>query len=166
MKIQASEDYLTEVFNYREFEKRLASLLRKQQKDTFHFSIALIDLDGFKRINDTQGYQVGDRVIKEYAQLIRSSIRSGDLLFRYKTGDEFVIIFPHTNEKGALSATERIRESIQNNVFHFEGQSYQLTASIGLTSIYNQEITKERLISRLEEALKEAKKEKNNVQQA
>ena len=163
MEIQSKEDYLTKIANYREFDKQLSIYIHQFKKRSRHFSLALIDLDGFKKINDNYGYEAGDSVIMECAELIRSNIRVGDQVFRYKHGDEFAVMFPGVLAKGARKASERIKETIKQHRFQLPQQSVNLTASIGLVSIDQEELKKKELKQTLEKALREAKKKGDSI---
>lgn len=157
MKRQASEDYLTKILNYRAFDSQLRHFLKRNKKENHHFSIVLIDLDGFKHINDQYGYEAGDAILQECAELIRSNTRAGDLIFRYKNGDEFSVILPEALQKGALKVAERIRDTIKSHAFTVEGKNIALTGSIGLVSVSETDCDRKRLIGQLEKNLQQAK---------
>ncbi len=111
LEVQANTDELTGVANRRSFEKRVDSAMTKCTKDGSPFSVVLLDIDGFKVVNDTCGHNEGDRVIKEVCTVINSSIRDSDLCARWG-GDEFIILVHGDSEQAAIIA-ERIRESVE-----------------------------------------------------
>ena len=163
MKIQASKDYLTQVLNYREFDNLLNTYLKKVKESQFNFSIALIDLDGFKKVNDVYGYSAGDKIIKDTASLIRENVRNTDFIFRYKTGDEFAVVYRGVIKDGAKKAAERLRLIIKENPFTINRKEVRLTASIGLVSLSEGNISKNLLINKLEDSLQQAKEKNDTV---
>ena len=120
----------------------------------------MLDIDHFKKINDTYGHLAGDFVLKEIAKIIKDSIRKSDICGRFG-GEEFVIVLPNTKLSGAMKLAERIRETIQNHTFDFNGKKINVTVSIGITSVGVND-SYESLISRADEALYEAKEKGRN----
>jgi len=158
-KKKARKDYLTKLFNYREFDARLKKLLKTECQDV---ALALIDLDYFKRINDRFSYATGDQVLAHVAEILSLKIRTTDQVYRFKSGDEFAILFKDIYSAFLIDIGERLRSTIENTPFSFENQTVYLTASIGLTMVQKED-TKESLITRVERALKEAKGRRNRV---
>ena len=163
MEIQAKEDFLTKIPNYREFDKQMNNLLRQSRKESFHFSVALMDIDGFKTINDKYGYEAGDTILQECAELIRLNTRTGDLIFRYKHGDEFSVILPEALHRGALKVAERIKNTIKSHNFTVEEEDISLTCSIGLVSVGTTDYDRKSLIRQLEKNLQKAKEKTDTV---
>lgn len=116
------------------------------------FSVILMDIDYFKKVNDTFGHLVGDEVLKSVANLIRSNIRDTDFLGRWG-GEEFMIICEETNSSGAYNLAEKIRLSIQDNEFHLVGHK---TISLGVAEI-EEKISINELIKKADDALFYAK---------
>ncbi len=164
VKRQASEDYLTKILNYRVFDRKLRQFLVRNRLENRHFSIALIDLDGFKTVNDKYGYEAGDTILQECAEIIRSNTRTGDLIFRYKHGDEFSVILPGTLREGALKVANRIKNMIKSHIFTVKGKNITLTSSIGLVSVGTSDYDKKSLIRLMEENLRKAKEKTDNVE--
>lgn len=129
---QAIVDDLTKVYNYRYFQQKIRQEIEKAALGGTHTSLMIIDLDDFKRINDTYGHAMGNKVLIELSQILRKSIRQYDLLFRYG-GDEFVILFPNTDKKTAEKIGQRILESVNEAIFGTsEGIEESLTFSAGI----------------------------------
>jgi diguanylate cyclase (GGDEF)-like protein len=158
-KRKAGEDYLTKVFNYREFEIKMEEILNQP---TGYNALALLDLDHFKEINEKFDYASGDQVLTQFVEVINSQIRSSDLLFRFKNGDEFVVVFRNLPQDYLTTINDRLRYAIENKPFVLNGSTIHLTVSIGTTLIKERE-TQKLLIERLEKGLKVAKEEGNKV---
>jgi diguanylate cyclase (GGDEF)-like protein len=158
---KAIYDSLTECYNKRETEEFIKKFLYNylRYKNDF-FTIMMLDIDYFKKVNDTYGHLAGDFVLKEIAKIIKDSIRKSDICGRFG-GEEFVIVLPNTKLSGAMKLAERIRETIQNHTFDFNGKKINVTVSIGITSVGVND-SYESLISRADEALYEAKEKGRN----
>ena len=91
----------------------------------------MLDLDKFKQVNGTYGHVAGDAVLEQLGEIIRSSVRENDLIFRYG-GEEFAVILPNTGEKGARHVAERIRSTTEEAVFEPGTIDLKLTISIGI----------------------------------
>ncbi len=127
----AFSDSLTGLPNRRFFDealKREAAAIARKGHDS---SLIILDLDYFKQINDTYGHYVGDAVLKQVSELFKKALRSTDLLCRLG-GEEFILLLPETNMRGALTAAEKLRKLLENHVFQAEGVSIRITASLGV----------------------------------
>ena len=100
-------DELTELFNRRKLERDLKRLCYDYKRYNHRFILFMIDIDGFKKINDTKGHLEGDKVLKQVADTIKNSIRATDRAYRL-SGDEFVVLLPHSNIKSAQRVITRI----------------------------------------------------------
>ncbi|MCG3115883.1 MAG: GGDEF domain-containing protein [Candidatus Manganitrophus sp. SA1] len=158
---RAKCDALTGLFNKQTFYTCLEKILLRCKDLGEPLSVAMIDLDFFKKINDQWGHPAGDAVLKEFANLIKPTIRPTDLFARWG-GEEFGLILPHTGLKEAPIAAERIRNRIANHSFLFEGQQLPVTISIGVTERIDADQTIEPLIARADKALYRAKQEGRN----
>jgi len=127
---QSRYDALTGVFNRRYFDERLDEEIKRRSRHGGIFSLALCDLDFFKHYNDSHGHIAGDGLLREIGRLLKNSIRTVDLVFRYG-GDEFVILFPDTELDDAFPVVERVRKSIEEEM---KKRKILLTASFGLAS--------------------------------
>lgn len=128
---QASHDALTELFNRREFERRVERALAQAQAGGSVCALFYIDLDQFKLINDTSGHAAGDQLLSQLSIVMREQLRGGDILARLG-GDEFgVLACDVHDEAGARLVAERLRQHIDAYTFVWEQTSYGITASIG-----------------------------------
>lgn len=157
----ATTDPLTGLYNRLELDSIYRKELNKAKRYNHEFSIIMIDIDFFKSVNDNYGHLVGDSVLKELSNILKSSIRSVDMLGRWG-GEEFLIICSNTNLTGALELAEHLRSAVAS--YHFEGVGTK-TCSFGVSS-YSQDDTQESMIKRADNALYCAKKEGRNRVQA
>jgi two-component system cell cycle response regulator len=121
------------VLNRRALTVRLTSEMERARRYDSVITLLMVDLDHFKRINDTMGHLVGDDVLRDIAALLAESVRSVDLVARYG-GEEFVVALPETGAQGAAKFAERTRERIENATFATAHGGIRLTASIGVAS--------------------------------
>lgn len=132
-------DALTGLFNRRYFEERLNEEFARSRRYQSHLSLVMLDIDHFKRINDTFGHPFGDEVLKAVAQTARARLREVDLLARYG-GEELIALLPEAAPADALRACERVREAIEALEVVYpcsDGttQGVRLTASLGLATV-------------------------------
>ena len=125
-ELQATTDGLTGLFNRRTLESKTRGFILDKQP----FSIAMADLDHFKKLNDQHGHEAGDRALRMFAGVLRSSLRPEDISARYG-GEEFIVLLPHTSIAEAIRALDRLREALAAEVSKAGGISF--TASWGLT---------------------------------
>lgn len=126
-------DALTKLYNRRYFENISEREFLRAVRYKTPLTFAVIDIDFFKKINDTYGHQCGDMILKEVAYLINESFRKTDYVFRYG-GEEFVVILTDTDENSALCPIERLREHVEKSEFDFDGQKVKVTISVGFSS--------------------------------
>ena len=159
----AHTDALTQVLNRRALVQRLAAELDRARRYDGVIALLMIDLDHFKRINDTYGHLVGDDVLREFAGVLTSAVRSVDMVARYG-GEEFVVVLPETGEEGATAFAERIRERIEAHSFRGgERLTLRLTASIGVATFPSSRVESvEDIFARADAALYRAKAEGRN----
>lgn len=143
LKTLAERDGLTGVYNRRFFNEYFAIEMQRalnqvnhkpEEKHQMNFAMAILDIDDFKKINDTYGHLVGDCVLKQMVEIIQNITFSRDIVCRYG-GEEFAIIFTKTEREGAIQASEKIRQEIENYKFFFndEVKEGHLTISIGFS---------------------------------
>jgi len=145
-------DGLTGLYNHTAFQDRLKTLFDNHKNNNSIFSIAILDIDFFKKVNDTYGHLKGDEVLKTFANLIKESIREYDFPARYG-GEEFGLIFPNTNKFQAKDITERLREKVKNVEFISEKEKFSITFSAGIAEINNNISTTTDLIKSADEAM-------------
>jgi diguanylate cyclase (GGDEF)-like protein len=137
MGIQSREaaliDELTGLSNRRHLNRRLPEELRRAESAKRSMSLFILDVDYFKDINDTHGHRAGDDALVKIADLLRSSIREADTVFRY-AGDEFVIILPDTDSQTALSVARKIAERASSRALEILGKPLNVTVSVGVAT--------------------------------
>jgi diguanylate cyclase (GGDEF)-like protein len=163
MKKQAITDGLTGAYNHRFFQLRFADEFASARRYNTVFSLVMLDIDFFKKYNDTFGHMAGDLALKEIAGLLRASVRENDIVARYG-GEEFVMILPMTDMKGALSLTRRIHKALAT--IKFLGDMNQplvaITVSMGVATYHETYKRREAMIHHADEALYTAKKHGRN----
>jgi diguanylate cyclase (GGDEF)-like protein len=157
LKVQASHDALTGLWNRPAIFDILDREITRARRKKGPISVAMADLDGFKAINDTYGHVTGDAVLQEFCARTLSILRPYDNVGRYG-GEEFLIVLPGSDERGAVSVAERIRSAVSNKAVRHSGGIIRLTVSLGLvaTSPYA-DVTVESLIHAADQALYAAK---------
>ncbi|VAX36478.1 Pole remodelling regulatory diguanylate cyclase [hydrothermal vent metagenome] len=155
-------DSLTKLWNHGFFQDQLTEEIDKVKKNKNSLSLILMDLDDFKKLNDTYGHHKGDLVLKEVSKILRDSSRPTDYVCRYG-GEEFASILPNTTKKQALTIAERIRQRIAQHSFAQTSLDVDLTVtiSIGVSSFYD-DATKENLITESDRAMYRAKSNGRN----
>ena len=157
---KAAFDGLTGLFNHEYFQNMLSQEISAAHRYDRELALLLIDIDHFKQFNDSWGHQVGDQVLKDVAQLIKSTCRNCDVVARYG-GEEMVVIFPSTSKVDAADAAERIRHAVEQHRVHHEGHQLTVTISSGLALLDSEE-EKDALIRRADEALYRSKENGRN----
>lgn len=130
----ARVDPLTEVFNRRGLEEAIPVIAAQNCRDLTPLSAILVDIDYFKKINDTYGHQTGDLILNQFATLLKQHLRVNDIFARYG-GEEFVVILSNTGSDTALHIAENLRQLIQDHRFQIFGHRIYVTASFGVATI-------------------------------
>ncbi|CCO22896.1 diguanylate cyclase [Maridesulfovibrio hydrothermalis] len=162
LKQLATTDELTGINNRRNFMEMADQEMRRTKRKESSMSVSILDIDHFKRVNDTYGHGFGDFVLKEMAALIQDVIREMDIFGRIG-GEEFALILPDTEAEGAFILLERLRGKIENYKFKFHGVSIIVTASFGYTVFdgsYSESLTE--LMKHADRALYAAKAQGRN----
>ncbi|MBX6422802.1 GGDEF domain-containing protein [Thermosulfurimonas sp. F29] len=128
-------DGLTELYNHRYFQERLREEFERARRYRRSISLIMLDIDHFKKINDTYGHLAGDFILRGLSRLIRENIRKSDIPARYG-GEEFAIILPETDLRGASVLGERLREKVAQEPFYFEEHAIRVTISVGVASCF------------------------------
>ncbi|MDH5662404.1 MAG: diguanylate cyclase [Elusimicrobiota bacterium] len=149
-------DGLTGLYNHRHFHEQLELEVKRAQRYDLNLSLIMIDLDHFKKFNDSYGHLEGDSLLRKIAQILKSSLRETDFVARYG-GEEFGVILPETNKAGASFAAERVRKTISEQTFGEVGA--KMTISLGVASYPDDAVLRTDLIKKADEALYRAKKE-------
>ncbi len=154
----AVTDILTGLHNRRYMTSQAGALVKRAVLGGDPVSALLVDIDHFKRINDTFGHDVGDEVLREFAVRLATNVRAIDLACRYG-GEEFVVIMPDTHLKDALRIAERLRLHVSGTPFRVSGLSEPLTVtiSVGVACTLGKDDTQEALLKRADAAVYEAK---------
>ena len=159
LEVLSSLDKLTNIYNRRKLDSYLLKETQRSERNGNGFSLIMIDIDYFKRVNDDFGHPVGDKTLVTVTKIIENSIREIDILGRWG-GEEFLIICPFTKDRGLITEAERIRKNIE--MYQFE-QVGNITVSIGVTT-YKRNDTPNEILKRADTALYKAKSNgRNNV---
>ena len=161
MEQLATTDGLTGLTNHRAFQEHMDDMLRRGRRYQRPVSIALTDIDHFKAINDTHGHPVGDKVLSRVAQVLLHNARCTDVVARYG-GEEFAVVMEETDIEGARLIAERIRQSIEAEVFAGTGGNFGCTLSLGIATFPADGDTKAELIAAADKALYAAKNNGRN----
>jgi len=157
----ASYDTLTGLLNRRAILEKVDEWLHHVGRYKGRLSVAMLDIDHFKRVNDKHGHRVGDRVLADLSSMMQRSIRKTDFVGRYG-GEEFLIILPRTDAAGAAIMAERVRASLAGVPMHdAESSTFQVTASLGIAEYVDGD-DEDSLISRADAALYRAKEAGRN----
>jgi diguanylate cyclase (GGDEF)-like protein len=149
---------MTQLFNRFHFENQIKYLYENYKNNKIPFSAMLIDIDNFKKINDTYGHHTGDEILKQVAKILKQETRKSDLVFRYG-GEEFIILFPNSSLKNIKKVAERIRKAIENNV---KIDNNPVTISAGIGEFNDKQISIEHFLHDLDNALYTAKRTGKN----
>ncbi len=156
------KDGLTNLFNHRHFQESILDEYNRARRYAYPLGCVLLDIDHFKKINDTHGHQAGDDILKSLAAILQNSIRDVDMAARYG-GEEFAITLPHTDLEESLILAERIRENVEKYDFIFNGTKIYVTISLGIASMpENSPESHSELIRFADEALYTAKENGRN----
>jgi diguanylate cyclase (GGDEF)-like protein len=159
---QAIHDGLTKVFNRREITRILNEEFLRAQRTNQPLSTIMLDIDHFKKVNDTYGHPVGDEVLVEIVSRITAKMRAYDKIGRYG-GEEFIIILPHNSLKSVKKIAERIRINIAQKTIQTSVGPLQLTVSLGCTSTENIEASSTEMMIKISDvALYNAKNNGRN----
>jgi diguanylate cyclase (GGDEF)-like protein len=153
----ANRDGLTGLYNHRYFHEQLSQDFLRAKRYHENLSCILLDIDYFKKFNDTYGHQTGDVVLRALASVIQKSTRESDLAARYG-GEEFAIVLYHTDGSAAFEAAERLRQMVESNEVEDNGNVLRVTISVGISTFPHEKIhDSKELIEFADQALYKAK---------
>jgi len=159
---KAQIDYLTGLNNRGHFMEQAEKELSRSQRYAKEMAIFMMDIDFFKKINDSHGHKVGDIVLKKLAEVCRHTLREVDIIGRVG-GEEFAILLPETNRAEALEVAERLRLAVADSKVPMrDGLPVQYTVSIGVSSVVSPDDNIDMLLSRADKALYQAKQTGRN----
>jgi len=158
----ASIDELTGVANRRWFTAMASRELERCRRFNHQLALLMIDVDHFKRVNDTHGHAVGDEVLKAFTRVLEGNLRSVDLLGRLG-GEEFAVVLPESDETAAAHTAERLRAAVEALEFPLEdGSLLRITTSVGIAILAGANETLDNLLARSDSALYTAKRDGRN----
>lgn len=157
----AVTDELTQLPNYRCFQDRVEEEISRARRNKKPLSLLMVDIDFFKKLNDSYGHPFGDAVLRQVGGIIERCLRREDFAARYG-GEEFALLLPDTNRDGARQSAERLRAEIGRTVFTHEGNSAHVSISGGMATYPRDAETKEHLIENADRALYYAKRSGRN----
>ncbi|MBF0223817.1 MAG: diguanylate cyclase [Desulfobacterales bacterium] len=161
LEIEILKDSLTGIFNRRAYDKKISEQMSSYLLGSNTFSLLIIDIDHFKKINDTYGHTVGDSCLKGIIRKIQPALRSNDFIARYG-GEEFAVILPGAAYTEALEIAERLRITVEKTDIIFKDEKIQVTISIGVTQAREEDTSPETIFIRADKALYQAKNEGRN----
>ncbi|MGB1476380.1 MAG: diguanylate cyclase [Marinobacter salsuginis] len=154
-RLRAMTDLLTELPNREAWQERLSFEYNRWQRYSHPLTVGVLDIDLFKRINDSYGHKAGDRVLQLVAREVRERLRTTDFVARFG-GEEFVVLFPETEPADARAVVDKLREHVGRLPFHFRGEPVTVTFSAGLAGFVVGD-TEESVFDRADRALYQAK---------
>jgi diguanylate cyclase (GGDEF)-like protein len=162
----AVRDGLTGLYNHRHFQEKLTEEWIKSERYKKNLALILMDVDHFKKFNDTYGHPEGDKVLVGVSRILQETVRDkADTVARYG-GEEFAVILPETDGREALDLGERIRKNVENQLFEYEAKKvYRVTLSLGVSCFPQDARDKRLMVQCADQALYSAKKNgRNQVQ--
>jgi diguanylate cyclase (GGDEF)-like protein/PAS domain S-box-containing protein len=161
LRQQATTDELTKVSNRRRFIELANNEMKRAIRHKRPPAVALIDIDHFKQINDTHGHATGDLALIAFTKTCQRHIREIDVFARFG-GDEFVLLFPETNQEQAYEIVERIRLALTTKPVDLDGKQVTITLSCGIASLGDEQSSFDALLNRADQALYRAKEAGRN----
>ncbi|MDP9361819.1 MAG: diguanylate cyclase [Acidobacteriota bacterium] len=166
LELLSITDGLTKLYNHRHFQDELARAFEESARYERPLSLVIVDLDFFKKVNDTYGHAIGDEVLKGISKIFQQSIRTADLAARYG-GEEFALMLPETIIDDAINFAEKIRGIVESTPIETQAAAISMTVSIGVATVPHTRIhSAKELIVAADKALYRAKKNGRNQVQA
>ncbi len=148
---QSIIDELTKVLNRRGIMDVLSREMARSRRFNTPLSVIILDIDDFKKVNDTYGHLVGDKVLQAVASIVKENLRATDVVGRYG-GEEFLVVLPDTDAEGARVVAEKLRKAIEKKVYKYKDKTFKVTVSLGVAQMREGD-TPESLINRADRAL-------------
>lgn len=161
LSISSQTDGLTKLYNRGYWETLLQENYSKHMQSQEPVSLVMLDIDHFKIVNDTYGHGAGDEVLRHLSEILRSSIRSHDLVGRYG-GEEFGIILPETDGEGAIYFCERVRKKSKQTIVKYNDAEIQFSISLGIAPLTYEENSYKHWLSCADQALYQSKETGRN----
>ena len=162
LKHQSKTDFLTGLYNVRQFDEALNASIDIAIKNHEKLSLLMIDIDYFKKVNDTYGHPAGDEVLKQLGTLLKKWTRSKDLVSR-NGGEEFTVLMPNCQHDIAIKVADRIRIAVENHHFILpEGEQIKFTTSIGVSTFLETTQSPDLFLKQADDAVYEAKRTGRN----
>ncbi len=152
---RAQRDALTGIANRAAYDERIAAEVARHERHDRELSLAVIDIDKFKSVNDNLGHKAGDKVLKNVAEICAANVRTSDFIARYG-GEEFVLVLPETSLEQAHHVAEKLRGEIEGKGFYYNKRRVPITVSIGIARFADEEAA-DVVFERADRALYEAK---------
>ncbi len=161
LRKEAIRDPLTDLYNRRYMEESLEREVRRSRRNHTSIGIVMLDIDHFKRLNDTHGHKAGDLVLQQLASLLQTHIRGGDIACRYG-GEEFLLILPDADKAATRKRARELLKEVQKLSLIFQDTELRMTASFGVAVFTEGEADIQDIIERADQALYQAKKQGRN----
>jgi diguanylate cyclase (GGDEF)-like protein len=163
LESQARKDFLTGLSNRRDFMELAEAALIRSERYSRPLSVFMLDIDHFKKINDTYGHQLGDEVLRHLSEIMQKTLREVDVIGRIG-GEEFAVLLPETTLDSAAKVAERLREKISLHAIPLaSGLPLHFSVSIGVAVLTTKGLNIDTLLNFADEALYQAKRERNKV---
>ena len=157
LALNVIQDSLTKLYNRTYFLKKLQSSIKSFERTKHPFSLLFIDIDHFKSINDNFGHSIGDDILRGFADLLRETLREGDIAFRYG-GEEFVVLAKHADISASYALAERIRKKVESYPFNAQ---FSVTISLGVSE-FKEGDTVDDIINHADDMMYQAKSQGRN----
>ncbi|TXF09894.1 sensor domain-containing diguanylate cyclase [Pelomicrobium methylotrophicum] len=161
LKKQAMFDPLTGVYNKNAILRELDAKIESARRHGYNTSIVFIDIDDFKKFNDTHGHLLGDKFLADFATLVKKCCRKGDLVGRFG-GEEFLVIAPHTDKEGALKLAEKLRDAVSKHEFIGRDGYVHATLSAGVSSVPEDGLGMTDVLKKADDAMYQSKRSGKN----
>jgi diguanylate cyclase (GGDEF)-like protein len=157
----AVTDGLTGLFNHRRFQEQLHSELLRCERHKRPLAVLMLDVDFFKKVNDSMGHPAGDELLRRLADVLGEDLRQTDLISRYG-GEEFAVLLPETTKAEAMQVAERMREAVELRINEHQAWTQRITISIGVATFPEDGATAEAVLHAADQALYVAKRQGRN----